>query len=90
MGTALTEASGIAARSRAFSGTVADWLRGRGWDGEPALGVVVWTGPAHEYTRAWLLGSGGAPDGAAAPLARAARHAIAPYLSADAREDDTP
>ncbi len=62
---------------------VADWLRGHGWGGKPALPVVtaLWLGPANEVARGWLLAGGGEPTGAvAAVVADAAWHALRPHL----------
>lgn len=83
------DAPGIAARSREFFQVVAQWLRDRGWGGEPSLGVVVavWMGPAHEYTRRWLLTSTEPPGGEANALSRAAWNALHPLLLGHSSEE---
>ncbi|MFJ4776765.1 TetR/AcrR family transcriptional regulator [Streptomyces sp. NPDC088762] len=79
----------IAACSREFFQAVAQWLRERGWDGTPDLGVVVavWIGPVQEYTRSRLTSGAGLSHTAAAPLARAAWSALRSLLSTTISED---
>ncbi|MFG2873534.1 TetR/AcrR family transcriptional regulator [Streptomyces sp. NPDC048337] len=83
------ESPRIAACSREFFRAVAQWLRDRGWDGTPDLGVVVavWIGPAQEYTRSRPAGGAGLPHDAATPLARAAWNALRPLLPPATLED---
>lgn len=44
--------------NRAFFGSISAWLQQHGWQGRPALPVVLalWIGPAQEYSRQWLAG----------------------------------
>ncbi|MFF3014960.1 TetR/AcrR family transcriptional regulator [Streptomyces sp. NPDC057939] len=83
------DAPRIAESSRDFFRTVTEWLRGHGWDEEPSLGVViaVWIGPAHEYTRRWLITGSEPPGSAAGALSLAAWNALHPLLSAQGSED---
>jgi AcrR family transcriptional regulator len=78
----------IAAASRGFFTTVADWLRPRGWSGRPPLDVVVaiWIGPAHEHTR-YLLTGGAPSDDAAAALASAAWRGLEPLIATSHRKE---
>ncbi|MDA5282190.1 TetR/AcrR family transcriptional regulator [Streptomyces sp. Isolate_45] len=77
------DAPRIAESSRGFFRAVTEWLRRHGWDEALSLGVViaVWIGPAHEYTRRWLLTGTEPPGGAAGPLSLAAWNALHPLLS---------
>ncbi|MFE2324161.1 TetR/AcrR family transcriptional regulator [Streptomyces sp. NPDC059385] len=83
------EAPGIAAGSREFFHTVAQWLREHGWSDEPSLAIVVavWMGPAHAYTRRWLLTGTEPPGSAATALSRAAWNALQPLLPTQSSED---
>ncbi|MGW6836553.1 TetR/AcrR family transcriptional regulator [Streptomyces sp. NPDC054949] len=79
----------IMAHSREFFLTVARWLRARGWDDTPALGVLVavWIGPAHAYTRGRLPDEAATPAAEATALAEAAWHALCPHFPTPRPQD---
>ncbi|WP_318218751.1 TetR/AcrR family transcriptional regulator [Streptomyces sp. SCL15-6] len=82
------DAPQIAASSREFFDSIAQWLRGHGWAGTPALTIVIaiWTGPAQEYARHRLLSGADRTDDATQVLAQAAWNALKPLLRPNAPE----